>query len=93
MQAVRDEGLSFLEGVRRGVFTVPGDPDGIIAFEPVLEIAAQHGYVSFACSGWLVIEAEQDPDQRNPFEYQSLGLENLRMMARAAGVDTAPAGT
>lgn len=83
MQAVRDEGLSFLEGVRRGVFTVPGDPDGIIAFEPVLEIAAAHGY-----SGWLVIEAEQDPDIRNPFEYQSLGLESLRMMARTAGLDS-----
>ena len=51
----------FLEGVRRGVFTVPGDPEGGVDFPPVLKIAAEHGY-----SGWLVIEAEQDPAVRNP---------------------------
>lgn len=79
---VREEGLSFLEGVRRGVFTVPGDIEGGVAFEPVLKITADHGY-----SGWLVIEAEQDPNVRNPFEYQSLGLKSLRDMARKTGLD------
>jgi inosose dehydratase len=79
---VEAQGLSFLEGVRRGVFTVPGDPEGGVAFEPVLKIAADHGY-----QGWLVIEAEQDPAVRNPFEYQSLGLKTLKSMARAAGLD------
>lgn len=79
---VRDENLSFLEGVRRGVFTVPGDPEGGVDFPPVLRIAAEHGY-----QGWLVIEAEQDPDVRNPFEYQSLGLKSLKAMARQAGLD------
>ena len=79
---VRDENLSFLEGVRRGVFTVPGDAEGGVDFPPVLRIAAEHGY-----QGWLVIEAEQDPDVRNPFEYQSLGLKSLRAMAREAGLD------
>lgn len=79
---VRDENLSFLEGVRRGVFTVPGDPEGGVDFPPVLRIATEHGY-----QGWLVIEAEQDPDVRNPFEYQSLGLKSLIAMARQAGLD------
>ena len=79
---VRDENLSFLEGVRRGVFTVPGDAEGGVDFPPVLRIAAEHGY-----QGWLVIEAEQDPDVRNPFEYQSLGLTSLKAMAREAGLD------
>ena len=79
---VREEGLSFLEGVRRGVFTVPGDAEGGVAFEPVLKIAGEHGY-----SGWLVIEAEQDPNVRNPFEYQSLGLKSLRDMAEKTGLD------
>lgn len=79
---VRDENLSFLEGVRRGVFTVPGDAEGGVEFAPVLRIAAEHGY-----QGWLVIEAEQDPDVRNPFEYQSLGLTSLKAMAREAGLD------
>ncbi|MCF6317098.1 MAG: myo-inosose-2 dehydratase [Marinosulfonomonas sp.] len=81
MKQVRDEGLSFLEGVRRGVFTVPGDIDGGIEFTPVLKIAANHGY-----EGWLVIEAEQDPSMRNPFEYQSLGLKSLKRYAREAGL-------
>jgi inosose dehydratase len=79
---VERERLSFLEGVRRGVFTVPGDPEGGIDFVPMLKVAAEHGY-----DGWLVIEAEQDPAARNPFEYQSLGLKALKEMARAAGLD------
>lgn len=79
---VRSEGLSFLEGVRRGVFTVPGDKEGGVSFPPVLKVAADHGY-----EGWLVIEAEQDPDVRNPFEYQSMGLSSLKAMAQAAGLD------
>ncbi|MGV1801162.1 myo-inosose-2 dehydratase [Agrobacterium vitis] len=81
---VRDEKLSFLEGVRRGVFTVPGDSEGGVNFPPVLKIACEHGY-----EGWLVIEAEQDPDVRNPFDYQSLGLASLKAMAKAAGLDKA----
>mgnify|MGYP002829222713 CR=1 FL=1 len=81
---VRDENLSFLEGVRRGVFTVPGDAEGGVDFASVLKIAAKVGY-----QGWLVIEAEQDPDVRNPFEYQSLGLKSLKAMAKEAGLDTA----
>jgi len=79
---VRGENLSFLEGVRRGSFTVPGDPEGAVDFVPVLKIAAEHGY-----AGWLVIEAEQDPDVRNPLEYQGLGLRSLKSFAREAGLD------
>ncbi len=79
---VRELGLSFLEGVRRGVFTVPGDGEGAVDFVGVLEIAALHNY-----SGWLVIEAEQDPAVRNPFEYQSMGLRSLKAFARREGLD------
>ncbi len=79
---VEKQGLSFLEGVRRGMFTVPGDPQGSVDFEPVLKIAAGHGY-----DGWLVIEAEQDPTVRNPLKYQTMGLEALKQMARSAGLD------
>ncbi|VAW20228.1 Inosose dehydratase [hydrothermal vent metagenome] len=79
---VEQQNLSFLEGVRRGMFTVPGDPEGNIDFEPVLKIAAQHGY-----DGWLVIEAEQDPQLRNPLKYQTIGLKALKQMARSAGLD------
>ena len=34
---------------------------------------------------------EQDPDVRNPFEYQSLGLKSLKAFAREAGLDKAQA--
>ncbi len=84
MAEVRDRALSFLEGVRRGVFTVPGDPEGCVDFAPVLKIAAEHGY-----SGWLVIEAEQDPAARNPLYYQGMGLRALKAMATEAGLDRA----
>jgi inosose dehydratase len=81
-ETVEVDHLSFLEGVRRGVFTVPGDPEGAVDFVPVLKIAAEHGY-----SGWLVIEAEQDPAVRSPLLYQSMGLTALKAMAREAGLD------
>ena len=79
---VRDEGLSFLEGVRRGAFTVPGDEEGAVDFAPVLQAAAGHGY-----EGWIVIEAEQDSAVRDPRHYQGLGLRSLRRMAAEAGLD------
>jgi len=82
MGAARAAGMSFLQAVRAGVFTVPGDMAGGVEFEPVLSVAAARGY-----DGWLVIEAEQDPALRDPFEYQSMGLKALRAMARAAGLD------
>lgn len=81
MEQVRAEGLSFLEGVRRGVFTVPGDPEGCVDFPPVLQAAADAGY-----QGWLVIEAEQDSALRNPLEYQGMGNRALRRMAAEAGL-------
>lgn len=68
--------------MRRGLFTVPGDTEGGISFEPVLKIAAGHDY-----DGWLAVEAEQDPAVYDPFEYQSLGLKSLRQMARKTGLD------
>lgn len=84
--AVRDkalaEGLSFLQAVRLGVFTVPGDDEGCVDFPAILRIAARHRY-----SGWLIAEAEQDPAQRDPVYYQTLALETLRAMARKAGLD------
>ncbi|MBI1217815.1 MAG: myo-inosose-2 dehydratase [Rhodobacteraceae bacterium] len=82
MAEVRTLGLSFLEGVRRGVFTVPGDPGGAVDFAAVLSVAAGHGY-----AGWLVIEAEQDPAVRIPLTYQGMGLRYLKAVATAVGLD------
>ncbi len=82
MGQIAADGLSFLQAVRRGVFTVPGDSEGTVDFPPVLRAAAAHSY-----DGWLVIEAEQDPAVRDPVAYQSMGLAALRRMARDAGLD------
>ena len=79
------EGLSFLQAVRLGVFTVPGDGEGCVDFPAVLRIAARHRY-----SGWLIAEAEQDPAQRDPVYYQTLALKTLRAMAREAGLEGIP---
>ncbi|MHB9858935.1 myo-inosose-2 dehydratase [Streptomyces sp. YIM S03343] len=59
---VREEGLSFQEGIELGVFTVPGD--GAIDFRPILDVLADAHY-----QGWLVVEAEQDPNKAVPLEY------------------------
>lgn len=53
---------SFLDGVRAGTFTVPGD--GVIDFEPIFQLLKDKGY-----EGWMVVEAEQDPAKANPLEY------------------------
>ena len=81
MAEVRSKGLSFMDGVRAGVFTVPGDTEGGVAFGPLLQILKDADY-----QGWIVIEAEQDPDERNPFEYQSLGLKTLKSIASEVGL-------
>ena len=62
VEQVKKENLSFLQGVRKGSFTVPGD--GSIDFKPVFEILSEAGY-----EGWLLVEAEQDPAVADPFEY------------------------
>lgn len=81
MARVKDAGLSFMDGVRAGVFTVPGDQEGALDFAPLLRELAAAGY-----DGWIVIEAEQDPDRRNPLLYQTLGLATLKRQAREAGL-------
>jgi len=71
--------LSFLDSVLRGVFTVPGD--GCIDYPAVFEVLKDVDY-----SGWLVVEAEQDPSIAIPIEYATLGYNNLYKMANQAGL-------
>ncbi len=81
MNDVFTNNRTFMDGVRAGVFTVPGDMDGGVDFGPCLKLLAQANY-----SGWIVIEAEQDPVVRNPFEYQSLGLKTLKTLSKDVGL-------
>ncbi len=59
---VKENNLSFLTGVKKGAFTIPGD--GIINFDPIFKTLKDADY-----TGWMVVEAEQDPALANPFEY------------------------
>ncbi|MGE0046011.1 MAG: TIM barrel protein, partial [Hyphomonadaceae bacterium] len=77
--AARKAGKSFLDGVVEGMFTVPGD--GGIDFSVVMKALKSIDY-----SGWIVVEAEQDPTIANPREYQTLGLATLKREAAAAGL-------
>ena len=62
VEKVKKENLSFLEGVRLGAFTVPGD--GCIDFEPIFQVLEEAGY-----EGYMLVEAEQDPAKANPLKY------------------------
>ncbi len=53
---------SFLKSVMEGVFTVPND--GTIEFRPLISEILSSSY-----EGWLLVEAEQDPDKANPYVY------------------------
>lgn len=77
MRQALAEDWSFLDSVVAGVFTVPGDGD--VDFPAVL--AELPGY-----AGWLVVEAEQDPEKAPPAAYARLGYDNLSGYARAAGL-------
>jgi len=59
---VKEEKMSFLDGVRAGAFTIPGD--GCIDFAPIFRVLEESGY-----EGYMVVEAEQDPAKANPLEY------------------------
>lgn len=71
---VKANKLSFLTGVKKGTFTVPGD--GVIDFKPIFELLDKHNY-----RGWMVVEAEQDPALANPFEYALKGRQYIREVA------------
>jgi inosose dehydratase len=71
---LRASGASFLTGVVSGMFTAPGDGD--FDYAPFMKALADIDY-----SGWIVIEAEQDPAVADPREYSRLGLATLKRFA------------
>lgn len=75
VKKVKDEKLSFLQGVRAGAFTVPGD--GCIDFAPIFDILDAAGY-----KGWMIVEAEQDPAKADPLEYALKAREYIRKTAK-----------
>lgn len=79
MAKVRNEAISFNDGVRLGMFTIPGD--GGVDFGPVARFVGTGTY-----SGWLVVEAEQDPSKAPPAETVARAYRHVteNILARAA---------
>jgi len=82
MERARREDWSFLDAVLGqgrdlGIYTVPGD--GTVDYRAVFRALPNY-------SGWVVIEAEQDPEKANPLRYATLGVANLKRFLTEAGL-------
>jgi inosose dehydratase len=78
LERARAGDMSFMGAVMEGIFTVPGD--GSIDYAAILKVLADNNY-----SGWLVVEAEQDPNKAHPLTYATMGYRNLSRLAKEAG--------
>lgn len=76
MARVRAGDVSFNQGVRSGMFTVPGD--GGVDFQPLADFVHRYGY-----PGWLIVEAEQDPTVAEPLSTVSRARAFLRSLLEA----------
>lgn len=82
MDQARREDWSFLDAVlgrgrELGVYTVPGD--GVVDYPAVFRELP--GY-----SGWIVVEAEQDPQKAHPLTYAKKGIAHLKHSLKEAGL-------
>lgn len=73
MTAVRQSDASFNDGVRAGMFTVPGE--GCVDFTPVRDFVRSGSY-----QGWLIVEAEQDPQIAPPLPAVTRAHRTLRTL-------------
>jgi inosose dehydratase len=73
VKLARNRNWSFLDSVINGAFTVPGD--GAVDFPSIIARLKGHGY-----SGWLVVEAEQDPVIATSYAYAEKGYKTLRAL-------------
>jgi len=80
LDVVHSQKMNFLDSVKAGVFTVPGD--GCIDFDRIFQALADAGY-----QGWFVVEAEQDPSKANPLEYAIKGYEYLTKTLKSSGIE------
>ena len=80
VEDVRDNNRSFLDAVIAGAFTVPSD--GCIDFQAVANKLKAIDY-----TGWIVVEAEQDPSKAPPYEYSQLGYQHIQAVCEQAGLE------
>ena len=79
LEKARGQDMSFMNAVLEGIFTVPGD--GQVDFAAIANCLAANDY-----SGWMVVEAEQDPEKAHPLTYATMGYRNLLRIAQSAGL-------
>jgi inosose dehydratase len=72
VKQTHEQGLSFEEAIEAGIFTVPGD-GSIKTFPEIFQLLADAGF-----TGWLVIEAEQNPAKANPLQYAKMARAFLK---------------
>lgn len=82
VRLARNRHWTFLESVLNGAFTVPGD--GVIDFAAIIDRLQNHGY-----TGWLVVEAEQDPSVAPSYAFAKKGYDTLRHLLDRATVGEA----
>ena len=70
---------SFLNSVLSGVYTVPGDGD--FNFSGLFKMVGEANF-----SGWIVVEAEQDPAKAHPLTYVTMGYKNIKSYCEKYGI-------
>lgn len=80
LNTVCAENTNFMDAVRQGVFTVPGDGD--IDFSPIVQALKQMNY-----QGWMIVEAEQDPAKAPPLIYAQKAHAYLRALLQSGYPD------
>ena len=70
---------SFLNSVLSGVYTVPGDGD--FNFSELFKMVGEANF-----SGWIVVEAEQDPAKAHPLTYVTMGYKNIKSYCEKFGI-------
>ena len=80
LASVLERDAAFLDAVVDGAFTVPGD--GSIDFYAV---ARQLSAVDYR--GWIVVEAEQDPQRAPPRAYAAKGFAHTIAVCNSAGLE------
>ncbi|MDR6227179.1 myo-inosose-2 dehydratase [Desmospora profundinema] len=78
LDRVRKEKLDFRTAVVKGLFTVPGDPEGCIDFKPIFQELIDRGY-----DGWWIVEAEQDPAVAHPHTYAKMAKDYIDATIRS----------
>ncbi|MFD1676275.1 myo-inosose-2 dehydratase [Alicyclobacillus fodiniaquatilis] len=73
LDEMRETGALFIDAVRHGLFTTPGD--GCLDFEAIVTQLRELGY-----QGWMVIEAEQNPQLAEPVAYATAAKTTLEKL-------------